>query len=382
MTLTERIKEYALDLGYAKVGVTTADPFEEYLAIMEKRKDDYDFFVHDPRNPLRSARPREAWPEAKSIIALVWDYSRTDFPEALLGRVGRVYQARCYRPPADRINGARFDLFTKFLEDNGCQVRTDILLPERWAAARAGVARFGKNNFSYADGIGSFIVISVAMVDMKLEYDEPTMTSPCPENCRLCRDACPSQAIADAFTLQPKRCLGFNAWKTFGDIGYGISDAIPPDIREQMGEKVHGCDVCQEVCPRNREALRAKHAKDPFLEKIAADFSLSDLLHLDEEYYRNRVRPIMYNYISDLKLFQRNAAVAMGNRGDPADVPELIRELDHDADTVRAHVAWALGKIGGGGAKAALEKRLATEKSAKVAAEISGALKKIAASPE
>ena len=169
MSLTTDIKEFALDLGYSRVGVTTADPFSEHVTEVQSRGAMYDFYMEDPRQFLLGAEPQKTMPSAKSIISLVFDYTQKAFPEELLGKIGRIYQARCYGAPAHRINGARNQLMGDFLRKKGCQVGQGIVVPERWAAARAGITTYGKNNFAYAEGIGSFIVLQSFVVDAELE---------------------------------------------------------------------------------------------------------------------------------------------------------------------------------------------------------------------
>jgi epoxyqueuosine reductase len=47
-----------------------------------------------------------------------------------------------------------------------------------------------------------------------------------------------------------------------------------------------------------------------------------------------------------LRGLKRNAAVVLGNIGNPDDMEALARALDDPEQQVRAHVAWALGRIG------------------------------------
>lgn len=183
MSLTQEIKEYGLNLGYARVGVTTADDFPEFAEEVRSRGSLYDFYRRSDGEFLNRISPRRTMPSARSIIVLIWDYARTAFPQELVGKVGRVYQARCYNPPADHVNEARFELMLRLLRDRGMEVAVNKLLPDRWAGARAGVTTFGKNNFAYADGIGSFITIRTIMVDAELEYDAPTVETKCPADC-------------------------------------------------------------------------------------------------------------------------------------------------------------------------------------------------------
>ena len=373
MSLTRDIKDFALDIGYNLVGITSAGSFMDHINEVQSRGAFYDFYVEDPRQFLKGAQPKDTMPSARSIISMVWDYSQKAFPESLLGKIGRIYQARCYNAPPHRINGARYKLMLDFLEKMGCEIGREIFVPERRTAARAGITTFGKNNFAYAKTTGSFILLSSIVVDKELEYDTPTYKINCPKECTACLDACPTGAIYEPLKLDPRRCIAFNAWWT-QDGRPRVTSYIPPKIREKMGTRVHGCDVCQEACPRNSAKLKAKLPEDPFLVELAEEFSLPKMLEMSDEFYEKAVRPIMYNYIKDKKYFQRNAAIAIGNTGDPDHIPVLYCAMEDPEELVRGYAAWALGRIGGAKARAILESRLKQEESNLVTTEIESAL--------
>ena len=160
MSLTEDIKDFALDLGYSRVGITSADDFPDHVAEYKSRYEMYAWFIESHRQPLAGAYPKSILPSARSLIAVVYDYSKEAFPEELTRKIGRLYQARYYTASEHRINGARYKLMQEFLERNGCAVAVGTSLPARRTGARAGVVKFGNNTFAYADGIGSFIVLS------------------------------------------------------------------------------------------------------------------------------------------------------------------------------------------------------------------------------
>ena len=374
MSLGEDIKDFALDLGYSKVGITTADGFPGHIAELKARYDQYSFWIEGPRHPLDWAKPTSAMPSAKSIIVVVYDVSREAFPDKLIGKIGRFYQARCYLAPRHRINGAREQLMQDFLESNGCEVTLARGVPERLSAARSGIVTYGKNTFAFADGIGSFILITAFVVDAELDYDEPTMRVECPSKCTACIDACPTGALYEPLKMNPHRCIAFNCFVTQDGYRSGVTSYILPDIREKMGVWIHGCDICQEVCPRNQKRLKARLPQNEFLVKKAEEFELTKLLNLTDGYYQKVVQPLMYNYIRDKKYFQRNAAIALGNIGDPVFVPDLAQAMEDPEDLVRAYAAWALGRIGGSRAKQVLESSLAQETSESVVREIEAAL--------
>jgi epoxyqueuosine reductase len=375
MSLTSDIKDFALDLGYSAVGITTAEPFPLVAEELAKRQEDYRWVVDGRLKMLEGTTPTRLMPEARSIITTVYDYGAQGFPSELVGRLGRLYQSRSYNAPRHRIQGARRQLFREFLEGKGLKVMLgpDLNVAERMAAARAGAVTFGRNNFAYTKEAGSFVVILSFTVDAELEYDQPTVEAPCPKNCRLCIDACPTGAL-EPFKLNPRKCIAFNNMMTQDGYGPSLSDHIAPSIREKMGSWLHGCDVCQEVCPRNQRRLKAKLPVSEFLALTAARFDLRKVLLLTDEYYESVLRPVAYNYLRHKKYFQRNAAMALGNSGDRSHVPFLAQALADPEPLVRGYAAWALGRLGGSEAGAALERALCAEVDDMAKQEIASAL--------
>ncbi|MBQ3300884.1 MAG: epoxyqueuosine reductase [Eggerthellaceae bacterium] len=338
-TLTDKIKWKALELGYVRCGITTADDFPDFKAILQSRTH-YGFFYGGNDNPpiLAGASPKTIDPQAKSIISLIYSYGNIDFPEQLIDVIGRCYQARCYSPPANTVNGQRLELFRAFLKELGINELGPYWLPDRAIAVRSGVATYGKNNLIYADEYGSFIIATSVLVDVELAYDSPKENvRPCPDSCTRCIDACPTGAITGPGDLNPDRCILRNQ--------FSPDALIFEDVFDLIGTRIHGCDACQVACPRNHHALKQTHVKDPLLERIAAEFSLEKLLFCDDDYYDKVVHPIMYNYISDVDLFRRNAAIAMGNSGDASYIPALERAVEEGSESVRAHALRALEKL-------------------------------------
>ena len=345
--LTSKIKRKALELGFAKVGITTAEDFPEYVQEIFDRAPGYDEWIARPKSMVAGAKPHQYMPEAKSIVCAVYDYSDIHYPEKLTASVGRAYLSRAYSPLPDTIHGLRAQALQDYLTKLGCKLDdSKTVLPARIACARAGIITYGRNNFAYADGCGSFILLYTYLIDTELEYDAPTITCKCPPNCHKCIDACPTGALYAPGKLIPQKCLLYSHMR---------DKAIPDEMKAVNGTYIHGCDCCQTACPRNQGVLKKAVRKDPFLEQLETEFDLEKVLFMDDEYYERVVHPIMYNYIRKPEVFRRNAAIALGNTGDLEHVPALKAALDTDEPMVREAAAWALGRIGGEEAKAALD---------------------------
>jgi epoxyqueuosine reductase len=139
-------------------------------------------------------------------------------------------------------------------------------------------------------------------------------------------------------------------------------------MRPRIGNWIFGCDVCQEVCPWNDDHARAAPINDALMP------SLGELMTLDEDGFRARFGRSAIKRAKRRGLL-RNAAVVLGNSGNRDAIAILARSLAGEPEAlVRAHAAWALGELGGGLARRALETARARESDQTVASEIEAAL--------
>ncbi len=336
--LTDKIKMKALELGFSSVGITTADDFTDYEAEIRSRED-YKLWSEGPRGSYlaEGSKPHSYYPQGKSIICTTYGFGDIDYPEELTQYIGRAYLSRSYVPEPNSICGIRVKEFERYLHSLGIDIyKGKYSFPERLACARAGLVTYGKNNFAYTKEHGSFIILNTFLVDTELIYDTPTIQNLCPPDCHLCMDACPTHAILRPGRLHPQNCI----------LNNNVSKEIPgEEIRAQLGTHIHGCDLCQVACPRNRKILKNASRKDKLAEVLKEKFDLEKLLILDEEYYQDVIYPIMYNYIRDMDIFRRNAAIALGNTGNPKYLPALEKAALSDNQQVREAALWAIQRI-------------------------------------
>ncbi len=375
MSLTRIIKEKALELGFVAVGMATAEPFTRYAEELASRPEMYEWgktlghktSVKD-LDLSRFADPTRLIPEVKSIIVVTDSYFEEEFPPSLVGKIGRCYLKGLFCPEENAHSRRRKEL-RKFLQGLGMKVLYGPA-PSRMAGARAGVTNYGKNCFAFANeaaGQSSWVVNEPYLIDREIDPDEPTMKVSCPENCQKCMEGCPTGALYAPLKMDPRKCIAYHSYFNEGE--------GPRNLRSQMGTWIYGCDRCQEVCPRNKKWLEKKKPVNQALLERAEHFQIPTLLTMSQQHYEQRVWPLLY-YIrkENRKLWQRNAAIALGNQGDPDTLPILLVALEDPEPLVRGHAAWALGKIGGAKARAALEKRRSSETDERVRQEVEGAL--------
>lgn len=363
------IVEEALRNGFIDVGFTTAEPFDTHREFLCEHRDEYGWAETVGLALMGGTDPRTVLPEAKSIIVLMEAYFRESLPPSLEAHFGRCYL------DDDRMTKDGLTLRVKavrsFLRDNGIDSKVPFNIPHRMAAARAGMGTFGKNClfFSSRAARGSSWVLPITLVvDRAFEPDEPTVRMGCPDWCRnACVSACPTRALRGNGTIDPRKCISYMTY--FG------REITPRELREPMGMYVYGCDICQNVCPRNRPWLSANLPVNERVTAKAGNFDLVALLHMDRDYFLAKVWPHMF-YMSpdDLWKWKMNVARVMGNSGDERYVPELERAFgENDDPRTTGMIAWALGRIGTPRARKALESFL-PKTEGPVREEISSAL--------
>lgn len=366
-SLTARIKSHARELGFDLVGVAPAHPPEHWPFfldwIAQKFAGEMGYLA---RNLERRGDPTEILPGAKSIVCVGMNYNNgqetTD--GELRGQIARYARGDDYH---DVLKDRLFRLLSFIRAEAGpdsegrVYVDTGPVL-ERDAAVRAGLGWFGKHTCLIHRRAGSWLLLGEILLTVELDYDTPALDH-C-GTCTRCIDACPTGAILEPYVLDSRRCISYLTIEVKGD--------IPAEMRPLMGDWVFGCDVCQEVCPWNRKAPATEEPAFAPREGLEAPL-LIDLLRMDQAAFSARFKGSPIKRTKRRGLL-RNAAVALGNSGDLRAVPALIGAMNDPEPLVRGHAAWALGRLGGDEARAAMEAALGREEDAEVREEIERAL--------
>ncbi|MBN1246281.1 MAG: tRNA epoxyqueuosine(34) reductase QueG, partial [Anaerolineae bacterium] len=291
----------------------------------------------------RRRDPRQIMPEARTVLIVSASYAGAPMPPLppLHGRVSRYAWGPPSQAAADYHEWllSRLNVLVEHLAlalgrpiAARTYVDTGPVLERAWAVA-AGLGWTGKSTALIHPQLGSYTFLGAALLDVELA-PSPRPTLPTCGTCTRCLEACPTGALVAPGVLDARRCLSYLTIENRGP--------IPEVFRSAMGVRVLGCDTCQEVCPWNRRPLGA-HATDPV--SPLATLCLPDLLHIDAEVFRARFRHTAIWRATPTGL-ARNAAIVLGNLGDPAARPHLARAAaEHPSAMVREHAAWALTQL-------------------------------------
>ncbi len=368
MSVTERLKAAAFEIGFELVGIAPAVTPAGFSRLHDWLKRGFAGEMNYlPRREAAYEHPRHVLESVRSLIVTAWNY-QTSEPQPAGSNEGRV--ARYAWGTADYHEFLREKLqrLANCLHELrlGCRTRTVIdtaPLLERDFAQLAGLGWFGKNTMLINKRSGSFLFLGAVLTDAELEFDAPHETSHC-GTCTRCLDVCPTQAFPEPYVLDARRCISY--------LTIELRSQIPRDLRADVGDWLFGCDLCQDVCPWNRKSPRSVASEcqpQPSLDPASA----TALLSLSEEEFQRQFgrTPLSRPGWNGMR---RNAAIVLGNRGDEQAVEPLTAALDDADPMVRGAAAWALGRIGGESARAALQARLAVEDNPEVMAELNYAL--------
>ena len=322
--------------GITHVGVAPATPMlRARKALAERKASGFaDNMSFTWRNPERSTTPTASVAGAQSIIVAALPYLADDVTPAT-GR--RAHIARYAR--ADHYSILRTALRSvarnlKMAGERAVAFADDNALVDREAAYRAGIGWFGKNANLLLPGAGSYFVLGSIITTAIYEPSQP-VDDGC-GSCTRCLDGCPTGAIVAPGVIDARRCLAWLLQK---------SGTFPTEMRAALGDRIYGCDDCQEVCPptvrlgrRNMSSAAPGLGEwvDPLAMLTMSDDELLDTYGL--WYFAER----------DPRWLRRNAMIVLGNTADPNDSETLdvLQSVIDGQDVVLAeHAQWAVDEI-------------------------------------
>ncbi|HEX8289621.1 MAG TPA: tRNA epoxyqueuosine(34) reductase QueG [Pyrinomonadaceae bacterium] len=302
VSLTEKIKRKALEIGFHKIGIVRAEPlekererFKQWLARNFQAE-----MRWMEREPEKRTDPRILFPGAKSVIVVALNYFTPHEHEAdeTKGKISRYAWGDDYHNVLkEKLRALMEYIKTESPETEGkiC-VDTAPIMDKAWAV-RAGLGWLGKHSNLITKEYGSWVFLGEILVNLELEYETEFVPDHC-GSCTLCLESCPTGAIVAPHVVDSKKCLSYATIEL-------RSPDLPEEIKENLNGWIYGCDICQDVCPWNRFEKPTEETRfEPRRNETAAD--LNEILTYSPEKYAERFRR---SAIKRAKLggLQRNA---------------------------------------------------------------------------
>lgn len=308
-SLVQQLKREAAALGFDPVGIA-AVPGGPRLALRSAALERWLAAGHQAdmawmADPRRRA-VAELLPGVRALVAVALPHhvAAVRAPGAL--KVARYGWGRDYH----RLIDGRLRRLGRWLEGRcpGSRWRVCVdsapLMDKAWAE-EAGLGWIGKHGNLIHRQRGSWLLLGHLLTTVPLPADEPA-ASLC-GRCQACLEACPTGAIPEPFVVDARRCLAYHTIEN-------RDPQLPAPIAAQLHGWVAGCDICQEVCPWNREPLPTSDDPDLQPRPWLLDLPAEEALRWSDADWDERLRASALRRIKPW-MWRRNITAALGKGG-------------------------------------------------------------------
>lgn len=351
----QKVIEYAHSIGIDEIGFTHAEPFFEFKEkLIDYHKKNYESGFEKGTIEERTT-PKLSLPSAQSIISIAVGYPNKlkGAPKSKRGERRGIFARASWGVDYHVLLRRRLDKLQAFIEAHipevECKSMVDTgVLSDREVALRSGLGYIGKNGFIITPNLGTWSYLGEMLVSYPFPPDEELIDS-CGD-CSICIDRCPTQALIGNGQLDSKRCISFlTQTKTL----------VPDEFRKSIGNRIYGCDTCQQVCPRNK-GINTTH-DDIVLEPEILKPELTSLLTLSNREFKET-----YGHLAGVwrgkNPIQRNAIIALAHFKEEEAVPLLKSIAEDDVrPVIKATAYWAIGQIMGDEALSYIKERYQIE---------------------
>jgi epoxyqueuosine reductase len=374
-TLAQSIRRHALALGFDAVGIAPVAPSAHagaYARWLEEGHHGEMRYLEREDAVEKRGDPGLVVPGARSAVVVAMNYFPGDESPATSADPAVGIFARYAR------NDDYHDVLTPQLIELQEWIQRELTpvrgrayvdtgpVLERELARRAGLGWFGRNTMLIRPRHGSYFFLGVVLLDVEIEPDPPFERDHC-GTCTRCLGGCPTGALLGRDTtgaprMDARRCISY--------LTIELKGPIPRELRPLIGNRIYGCDICQEVCPHNAPKFVQLTSEPSFRPRQGVHGErLIELMRMDQAEFSRRFKGSPVKRAKRRGLL-RNVAVALGNWGSAEAVPVLVDALADPEPLIRGHAAWALGRIGTEAARQALRSRWSDEEDGWVREEI------------
>lgn len=291
------LKEFCSTLNIKYVGIAPTGPYDDLTEIWKKRIAEGKITGFEEKDFEKRIDSRHTLKDAKSIIVCLFPYYMEDDKETNLSNSTfsidyhfivkeKLLQIADYL--SHHINNFQYKAFV----DNGPLV-------ERYLAYGAGLGYFGMNSHIINDEYGSYVFIGYIINNYLFDIDEPLKRT-CIK-CGACIKSCPGNAIKGDFDINPLLCRSYLTQKK-----EKLSKREEEIIKKHP--LVYGCDICQQVCPHNKDIKITN--MDEFKENSKKSIDYQELLEISNKEFKRRYGDRAFSWRGK-KLLERNFELIM-----------------------------------------------------------------------
>ena len=255
----EKIIKFFKDRGIDTVGVAGVGPYYDLKEVLQDKVNKGLITGMEEPDLEKRTNPKLIMENAESIIVCAFPYYLGNEYESNIykycyGRDYHLVVKEILTEICEEIKNQESYFEYKIFTDNGPLV-------DRYLAYLSGIGYYGINNNIITDKYGSYVFIGYIVNNLSLEYDKPNNKT-C-MNCNKCVKYCPGNALEGNYKMDPKKCLSYLTQKK--------EDLSEEELKKIKDNKmIFGCDICQDVCPHNKniESTKIEQFKNNIITKL------------------------------------------------------------------------------------------------------------------
>lgn len=240
------IKQKAHELGFFFCGISKARFLEEEANNLENwlNQDMHGSMQYMENHFDKRLDPTLLVEGAKSVISLACNYfPKEDLANENTYKIAKYAYGKDYHKVVKKkLKSLMQTIQAEIGEVHGRAFVDSAPVMERQWAKESGLGWIGKNSLLLNKSAGSFFFLAELIIDLELLPDGPVKDY-C-GTCTACMDACPTDAIPQAYVVDGSKCISH--------LTIELKDKIPSEFTGKMDNWMFGCDICQDVCPWNR----------------------------------------------------------------------------------------------------------------------------------
>ena len=283
------------------MGVAPIGPYFELEKILKDRKEKGYLTGMEEEDIQKRINPKFVMEDAESIIVCAIPYyigdnisdENSNISKYCYGEDYHIVTKKILEEICIEIKEQVPDFKYEIFADNGPLV-------DRYLAYLSGVGYFGINNNIITDKYGSYVFIGYVVNNYKFKIDKP-LDKTCLK-CNKCVKYCPGNAILGDFELNPRTCISYITQKK-----EELSDKEVELLRQN--NKIFGCDVCQDVCPHNKD-IDTTQIKE-FSQNIMTRLNEDEIYQISNKEFKRRYKNKAFSW-RGRKIIERNLDIILG----------------------------------------------------------------------
>jgi len=331
--MKQKIYEIANNMGYEAVGITSVLNYDYLRPILKNRISKNHYNELQEQDVEKRLFVKDVFTECKSIIVVGFPYAKgyNQVNSTDKGLISLISFGEDYHHVVNRsLNKFAQNLNKYFKFDYKICVDTSPLV-DKEICMKSGIGSYGKNALLINKNLGSFINLGYILTDLNIEESSDNKFEDICQNCHLCIKACPNKAILKNGVIDTKKCISYLTQ---------TKNYIPLEYRENMRNHIYGCDVCQLVCPKNKDILSMNSNNN--YKEILVD--LKEVLNITKSQFAEKYGNTSGGWRGK-NIWKRNAIISIANLDLNYFFESLKDELKNPSEMIKFYSAWALMKL-------------------------------------